>query len=160
MNNVSLIELSSHSCFCFLHVVVFPGHNSEVLYSLAESADGHFSIEETTGVVRLEKPLRELQASALDLTVCATDRGSPHTLSSFSTISVSVVDLEEYLPVFLDTEYVVVVREDVAVGTEILNLSLLTRDNAQGSEITYEITNGNDNGIFRLHPHTGKNVTQ
>ncbi|KAJ7316376.1 hypothetical protein JRQ81_002538 [Phrynocephalus forsythii] len=111
------------------------GHNSEVLYSLAESADGHFSIEETTGVIRLEKPLRELQASALELTVCATDRGFPHTLSSFSTVSVSIVDLEEYLPVFLDTEYLVVVREDVAVGTEILNLSLLTRDNIQGSEI-------------------------
>ncbi|XP_078241753.1 protocadherin Fat 2 isoform X1 [Pogona vitticeps] len=131
------------------------GHNSEVLYSLAESADGHFSIEETTGVIRLEKPLRELQASALDLTVCATDKGSPHTLSSFSTVSVSIVDLEEYLPVFLDTEYVIVVREDVAVGTEILNLSSLTRDNVQGSEIKYEITNGNNNGMFRLHSSTG-----
>ncbi|XP_042309716.1 protocadherin Fat 2 [Sceloporus undulatus] len=131
------------------------GHNAEVVYSLAESANGHFSIEETTGVIRLEKPLIELQASALELTVCATDRGLPDSLSSLATVAVSVVDLKEYLPVFLDSEYVVVVQEDVAVGTEVLNLSSLTRESAQGTEIKYEITNGNDHGKFRLHSSTG-----
>ncbi|XP_062976958.1 protocadherin Fat 2 isoform X2 [Elgaria multicarinata webbii] len=131
------------------------GRNAEIFYSLAESANGHFSIEETTGVIRLEKPLKESQASALELTVCATDRGLPHSLSSLTTVTVSVVDLKEYLPVFLDTEYVVVVQEDVAVGTEVLNLSSLTRDSAKGTEIKYEIMNGNDHGNFRLHPNTG-----
>ncbi|KAH0629857.1 hypothetical protein JD844_012285 [Phrynosoma platyrhinos] len=131
------------------------GHNAEVVYSLAESANGHFSIEDTTGVIRLEKPLRELQASALELTVCATDRGSPDSLSSLATVAISVVDLKEYLPVFLDSEYVVVVQEDVAVGTEVLNLSLLTRESAQDTEIKYEIMTGNDHGKFRLHSSTG-----
>ncbi|XP_028574146.2 protocadherin Fat 2 [Podarcis muralis] len=131
------------------------GLNAEVVYALPESANGHFSIEEATGVIRLEKPLKESQVMALELTVCATDRGFPRSLSSFATVTVSVVDLKEYLPVFLDTEYVVVVQEDVAVGTEILNLSSLTRDSAQGTEIKYEIMNGNDHGKFRLHSSTG-----
>ncbi|XP_015270777.1 PREDICTED: protocadherin Fat 2 [Gekko japonicus] len=131
------------------------GSNAEVVYSLAESANGHFSIEEATGVIRLEKPLKESQMSTLELTVCAMDKGFPHSLSSFATVTVSVVDLKEYLPVFLDSEYVVMVQEDVAVGTEVLNLSSLMRDGAQDAEIKYEIMNGNERGKFRLHPHTG-----
>ncbi|XP_077182634.1 protocadherin Fat 2 isoform X2 [Paroedura picta] len=131
------------------------GSNAEIVYSLAESANGHFSIEEATGVIRLEKPLKESQVSTLELTVCATDKGFPHSLSSFATVSVSVVDLKEYLPVFQDSEYVVAVQEDMAVGTEVLNLSSLMRDGAQDAEIKYEIVNGNAHGKFRLNPHTG-----
>uniref|UniRef100_A0A8D2JJ96 FAT atypical cadherin 2 n=1 Tax=Varanus komodoensis TaxID=61221 RepID=A0A8D2JJ96_VARKO len=127
----------------------------KVLYSLAESANGHFSVEETTGVIRLEKPLKESQRPSLELTVRATDRGLPHSLSSLATVTVSVVDLKEYLPVFLDTEYVVVVQEDATVGTEVLNLSTLTRDSAKGTEIKYDITSGNDQGKFTLHSNTG-----
>lgn len=133
-----------------------PGSNAEVVYSIAESANGQFSIEEATGVIRLEKPLKEAQVSTLELTVCAMDKGFPYSLSSFATVTVSVVDLKEYLPVFLDSEYVVVVQEDVAVGTQVLNLSSLMRDGVQDAEIVYEIVNGNERGKFRLHPHTGQ----
>ncbi|NWX47495.1 FAT2 protein, partial [Steatornis caripensis] len=131
------------------------GLNAEVVYSLSDSANGHFSIEETTGVIRLEKPLKDSQHSAFELTVRATDRGTPEPLSALGTVTVSVVDLNEYLPVFLAPEYVAMVKEDVAVGTEVLNLSALTRDNAENTEIKYEIVNGNDHGKFQLNPNTG-----
>uniref|UniRef100_A0A8C8E6E3 FAT atypical cadherin 2 n=1 Tax=Otus sunia TaxID=257818 RepID=A0A8C8E6E3_9STRI len=131
------------------------GLNAEVVYSLSDSANGHFSIEETTGVIRLEKPLKDSQHSAFELTVCATDRGTPEPLSALGTVTVSVVDLNEYLPVFLAPEYVAMVKEDVAVGTEVLNLSALTRDNAENTEIKYEIVNGNDHGKFQLNSNTG-----
>uniref|UniRef100_A0A663MK89 FAT atypical cadherin 2 n=1 Tax=Athene cunicularia TaxID=194338 RepID=A0A663MK89_ATHCN len=131
------------------------GLNAEVVYSLSDSANGHFSIEETTGVIRLEKPLKDSQHSAFELTVCATDRGTPEPLSALGTVTVSVVDLNEYLPVFLAPEYVAMVKEDVAVGTEVLNLSALTRDNAENTDIKYEIVNGNDHGKFQLNSNTG-----
>ncbi|XP_025023607.1 protocadherin Fat 2 [Python bivittatus] len=128
--------------------------NGEVTYHLAESANGHFSIDEITGVIRLEKPLKE-SYSLLELNLFAKDRGVPHSLSSFTTVTVSVVDLKEYLPVFLDTEYLVEVKENVAVGMEILNLSSLTRGTVPSTEIKYEVTSGNDLGKFRLHSNTG-----
>ncbi|KGL79349.1 Protocadherin Fat 2, partial [Tinamus guttatus] len=131
------------------------GLNAEVVYSLSDSANGHFSIEETTGVIRLEKPLKDTQHSVFELTVRATDRGTPEPLSAFGTVTVSVVDLNEYLPVFLAPEYVAMVKEDVAVGTEVLNLSTLTRDNTENTEIKYEIVNGNDHGKFQLNSNTG-----
>lgn len=127
-----------------------------MVYSLSDSADGHFSIEETTGVIRLEKPLKDAQLSAFKLTVRATDRGSPSPLSTLSTVTVSVVDLNEYLPVFLSPEYMAVVTEDAAVGTEVLNLSALTRDGMEDTEIKYEIVNGNDHRKFLLNPRTGR----
>uniref|UniRef100_A0A8D0GHX8 FAT atypical cadherin 2 n=1 Tax=Sphenodon punctatus TaxID=8508 RepID=A0A8D0GHX8_SPHPU len=131
------------------------GLNAEVFYSLADSANGHFSIEETTGVIRLEKTLKDTQLLELELTVCATDRGSPQPLSSLATVTVSVVDLSEYLPVFLNMEYVATVREDVAIDTEVLNLSRLIRDGMKNAEIKYEIVNGNDHGKFKLNENRG-----
>uniref|UniRef100_A0A8C7E2R2 FAT atypical cadherin 2 n=1 Tax=Naja naja TaxID=35670 RepID=A0A8C7E2R2_NAJNA len=130
------------------------GLNSEVRYHLAESANGHFSVDEVTGVILLEKPLKE-SPSVLELTVLAEDRGVPQSLSSFTTVTVSVVDLKEYLPVFLSTEYLIEVKENVAVGTEVLNLSTLTRSTVANMEIRYEITSGNYLGKFRLHSSTG-----
>lgn len=128
-------------------------------YLLAESANDHFSVNEVTGVILLEKPLKE-SPSVLELTVLAKDRGVQQSLSSFTTVTVSIVDLKEYLPVFLSTEYLVEVMENVAVGTEVLNLSTLTRSTVANTEIRYEITSGNDLGKFRLHSSTGEFLVQ
>uniref|UniRef100_A0A8C3UYE4 FAT atypical cadherin 2 n=1 Tax=Catharus ustulatus TaxID=91951 RepID=A0A8C3UYE4_CATUS len=134
------------------------GLNAEVVYSLSDSANGHFSIEETTGVIHLEKPLKDSQHSAFELTVCATDRGTPQPLSSLGTVTVSVVDLNEYLPVFLAPEYVAMVKEDVAVGTEVLNLSVSADDldGSMNNQITYSIVEGNPLGHFAIQPKNGQ----
>lgn len=137
----------------------FPGLNGEVRYLLAKSANDHFSVDEVTGVILLEKPLKE-SPSVLELTVLAKDRGVQQSLSSFTTVTVSIVDIKEYLPVFLSTEYLVEVMENVAVGTEVLNLSTLTRSTVANTEIRYEITSGNYLGKFRLHSSTGEFLVQ
>ncbi|XP_029439205.1 protocadherin Fat 2 [Rhinatrema bivittatum] len=131
------------------------GYNAEVAYFLTDSANGQFSIEETTGVIHLEKSLQEAKHSVIELTVCATDRGILHQLSALATITISVVDLNDYLPVFWSTEYVVTVMEGEAVGTEVLNLAELTRENAENVEIKYEIVNGNEHRKFQLNGRTG-----
>ncbi|KAM7141484.1 protocadherin Fat 2 [Molossus nigricans] len=129
------------------------GANAQVVYSLMDSAEGHFSIEATTGVIRLEKPLRLRPQAALQLTVRASDLGTPIPLSTLGTVTVSVVGLEDYLPVFLNTEHSVRVPEDAPLGTEVLRLATLTRP---GSEKTgYLLVSGNEQGRFRLDARTG-----
>ncbi|XP_054424121.1 protocadherin Fat 2 isoform X1 [Pteronotus mesoamericanus] len=129
------------------------GTNAQVVYSLTDSAEGHFSIEATTGVIRLEKPLRVRPQAALQLTVRASDLGTPVPLSTLGTVTVSVVGLEDYLPLFLNTEHSVQVPEDVPLGTEVLQLATLTRP---GSEKTgYRMVSGNEQGRFRLDARTG-----
>ncbi|XP_074147953.1 protocadherin Fat 2 [Sminthopsis crassicaudata] len=129
------------------------GVNAQVSYSLVGSADGHFSIEATTGVIRLEKPLRARQQEVLELTVRASDQGTPTPLSTLGTVTVSVVDLADYLPVFLSTEHSVQVPEDARPGTEVLHLGPLTREGAE--KTGYQIVSGNEQEKFRLDYHTG-----
>lgn len=124
------------------------------MYSLTDSADGQFSIDATSGVIRLEKPLQVRSNSALELTVQASDLGIPIPLSTLGTVTVSVVGLEDYLPIFLNAEHSTQVPEDALIDTEILQLATLTRP---GSEKTgYRITGGNEQGKFRLDAHTGE----
>nr|KAF6446705.1 FAT atypical cadherin 2 [Rousettus aegyptiacus] len=129
------------------------GSNAQVVYSLTDSAEGHFSIEATTGVIRLEKPLRVRPQAALLLTVRASDLGTPTPLSTLGTVTVSVVGLEDYLPVFLNTEHSVQVPEDTPLGTEVLQLATLTRPGAE--KTGYRMVSGNEQRRFRLDARTG-----
>lgn len=135
---------------------VLLGSNAEVLYSLLDSADGVFSIDEETGVVRLDRPLdRELQ-SLYTLRARVTDRGSPRRLFSLTTVSVSILDINDNPPVFERREYTATIAEDIPVGTQVLRVHAASRDTEAGAEITYSIINGNERGAFRVDPHTGK----
>nr|XP_039326783.1 protocadherin Fat 2 [Saimiri boliviensis boliviensis] len=129
------------------------GSNAQVVYSLPDSAEGHFSIDATTGVIRLEKPLQVRPQAPLELTVRASDLGTPIPLSTLGTVTVSVVGLEDYLPVFLNTEHSVQVPEDAPPGTEVLQLATLTRPGAE--KTGYRVVSGNEQGRFRLDARTG-----
>ncbi|EPY88630.1 FAT tumor suppressor 2, partial [Camelus ferus] len=129
------------------------GANAQVVYSLTDSAEGHFSIEATTGVIRLEKPLQVRPQAALELTVRASDLGTPIPLSTLGTVTISVVGLDDYLPVFLSTEHSVQVPEDAPRGTEVLRLATLIRPGAE--KTGYRMVSGNEQGKFHLDAHTG-----
>ncbi|KAM4747111.1 protocadherin Fat 2 [Rhinophrynus dorsalis] len=131
------------------------GLNSQILYSLSNSANRLFAIDEATGVIRLENPLEDMEDAVIELRACATDLGSPRPLSACTTITVSVVSLSYYRSVFGSHEKVILVPEDKAVGSELLHLLDLTQDRDESIKIKYEILNGNENGIFRLTADTG-----
>lgn len=131
------------------------GLNRKIAYSLVNSADGHFSIQESSGIIQLEKPLdRELQA-AYTLTVKAVDQGVPRRLTATGTVVVSVLDINDNPPVFEYREYGASVSEDVVVGTEILQVYAASRDIEANADITYSITSGNEHGKFSIDSKTG-----
>lgn len=131
-----------------------PGLNSDIIYSLLDSADGFFSIGEQSGVISLERPLdRELQ-STYELRALASDRGSPR-LSSVCQVVVSVLDINNNPPVFEHREYTATVSEDVTVGTQLLRVQAASRDTEANGEISYGIISGNEHGLFRVDPRTG-----
>lgn len=129
-----------------------------MVYSLTDSAEGYFSIEATTGVIRLEKPLQVRPQAVLELTVRASDLGTPIPLSTLGTVTVSVVGLDDYLPMFLNTEHSVQVPEDAQLGTEVLQLATLTRPGAE--KTGYRVVSGNEQGRFRLDPRTGETAPE
>ncbi|KAI1899055.1 hypothetical protein AGOR_G00078740 [Albula goreensis] len=131
------------------------GINSEVVYSLLGSDGRYFSLDEFSGILRLERSLTDEPQSTFELKVQATDRGLPRRLYSIATVTVSVVDLDDYQPVFLTTEYSSQIPESTAVGTEILSVSALTKDTTYNVPILYRIISGNEHGKFEINPETG-----
>uniref|UniRef100_A0A672GBW4 FAT atypical cadherin 2 n=1 Tax=Salarias fasciatus TaxID=181472 RepID=A0A672GBW4_SALFA len=133
------------------------GINSEVRYSLLSGDGGFFSLDEFSGILRLEQPLTSDGPSAFELKVKATDRGLPRQLYSVATVTVDVVSLDDYQPVFLRSEYTAQLPESSAVGSEVLSVSALSGDGGGGGSdpITYRIMAGNEDRRFRLDPQTG-----
>lgn len=138
----------------FFFLFVCAGANAELVYSLLDPADGAFSIDEHSGVLRLAAPLnRELRPS-YTLRARAADRGWPRPLSTVCSVTVSVLDLNDDPPVFQHREYVATVPEDVAAGTQVLHVRAASRD--AEAQISYSIVDGNDKGAFSVDTHTGK----
>ncbi|XP_060237640.1 protocadherin Fat 1 isoform X3 [Meriones unguiculatus] len=131
------------------------GLNRKISYSLIDSADGQFSINELSGIIQLEKHLdRELQA-VYTLTLKAVDQGLPRKLSATGTVVVSVLDINDNPPVFEYREYGAAVSEDILIGTQILQVYAASRDIEANAEITYSIISGNEHGKFSIDSKTG-----
>ncbi|TSN95695.1 Protocadherin Fat 1 [Bagarius yarrelli] len=129
------------------------GTNGELVYSLLDSADRTFSIDEHSGVLRLATALnRELHPS-YTLRARAMDRGWPRPLSAVCSVTVSVLDLNDDPPVFQRRDYAAIIPEDIATGTQVLSVYAANRD--AEAQITYTIVEGNERGTFSVDPHTG-----
>ncbi|XP_074530998.1 protocadherin Fat 2 isoform X2 [Halichoeres trimaculatus] len=131
------------------------GINSEVKYSLLAGDSGYFSLDEFSGILRLERPLTPDTPPTFELKVKATDRGLPRHLYSVATVTVDVVSLDDYQPVFLSSEYTAQLPESLAVGSEVLSVSALTRDGGGPDPVVYHIVSGNKHRCFRLDSRTG-----
>ncbi|XP_049898482.1 protocadherin Fat 2 [Epinephelus moara] len=131
------------------------GINSEVKYSLLAGDSGYFSLDEFSGILRLERPLTPDTPPTFELKVKATDRGLPRHLYSVATVTVDVVSLDDYQPVFLSSEYTAQLPESLAVGSEVLSVSALTRDGGGPDPVFYRIVSGNEDGRFLLDSRTG-----
>ncbi|KAF2982436.1 hypothetical protein EK904_014890, partial [Melospiza melodia maxima] len=129
--------------------------NRKVTYSLSDSADGYFSVDQSSGIIILEHPLdRELQSS-YNITVKASDQSIVLTLSSFATVTITVLDINDNPPVFERRDYLVTVPEDTSPGTEVLSVFATSQDIGTNAEIAYLIRSGNEKGKFRINSKTG-----
>lgn len=133
--------------------------NGKIRYSFEDSAGGLFSVEESSGIISLERSLDRQMKARHVLRVRATDRGSPHRLSSLSSVVVTVLDANDQPLVFEHREYVSTVAEDVKIGTKLLNVFAASRDREMTSQTTYSITSGNEQETFRIDSQTGDTHT-
>uniref|UniRef100_A0A3Q2XS24 FAT atypical cadherin 3a n=1 Tax=Hippocampus comes TaxID=109280 RepID=A0A3Q2XS24_HIPCM len=138
-----------------IYFVFAAGPGRTVVYSLADSADGSFSIDKSTGIVVLERILdREIQPS-YQIKVRASDQGSPVPLSSLVNVTITVLDINDNPPVFERRDQSVTIPEDVVVGTKMLTVYAASKDIGTNAEITYSIRSGNEHGKFNIHSLSG-----
>lgn len=137
-----------------LIILLLLGINRMINYFLVESAHSHFSIDETTGIVSLNKPVDREEIAMYNLTVQASDHGIPR-LSTLCTLLVLLQDVNDNPPEFTSKFYHASVPETVAVGTEILKLTATSRDSGVNAEIAYSIIQSPKSKVFSIHPKLG-----
>ena len=96
------------------------GRNGAVSYRLDGDATVHASliIDSVTGIIRTRGPLNHETTSTLEFNVVAEDGGRP-SLSSTIKVSVTVIDVDDERPRFLEPFYAFQIPENQPAGTEV-----------------------------------------
>lgn len=127
------------------------GMNSRVTYGLTYNPEEQFRINEATGVIYLNKPIRAEPGSAVHIEVTATDGGEPRLYSKHSFV-VTIEDVNDHTPVFDHTSYETSLLESTPVNERFFALSASDADQGLNGRITYAIIEGNVEGKFGVFP--------
>ncbi|NXW97941.1 PCDGA protein, partial [Larus smithsonianus] len=143
------------------------GVNSLQNYECTEST--YFTLDVKNGddgmkypELMLVKSLDREQQAAHNLILTATDRGTP-VKSGSTTIKIIVLDGNDNAPEFTQPVYKVTVREDVAVGSRLLQVSATDRDEGPNAEVKYSFFKIPEkfDKTFKLDPESGEiEITQ
>ncbi|XP_006893802.1 PREDICTED: protocadherin Fat 2 [Elephantulus edwardii] len=126
------------------------GANAEVHYSLQKgNSKGFFSINALLGIITVAQKLDQASHAQHTLTVKAEDQGSPQR-HDLATVVIHVHPSDSSAPVFSKAEYFVEIPELIPVGSPILLVSATS-----SSEVTYELREGNKDGVFSMNSYSG-----
>lgn len=131
------------------------GVNAEVYYSLVGGDDrDDFTIDRSTGVLSIARPLDYERRKEYFLTIQAIDGGSP-PLSDLATVNVTITDSNDNAPVFTQTSYGARVKEDSTPNTRVLQVIADDADSGANGRVSYSISRGDPDGRFTIDVDTG-----
>ncbi|XP_031559365.1 cadherin EGF LAG seven-pass G-type receptor 2-like [Actinia tenebrosa] len=135
------------------------GLNKMIQYSFEVNGDGDgaFEMDESQGVIRTRKPLDRETKAVYQLTVLATDKGTPPRQTS-ATVEVTLEDVRDSPPKFEKPRYEVRINENIAPGTSILQVKAKPRDLIPDTLIIYSIDRNSPRG-FKIDPRQGTITT-
>ncbi|XP_044732152.1 cadherin-related tumor suppressor [Chrysoperla carnea] len=139
------------------------GLNGRVRFSISSGdTNRDFSIAEDSGVVRVAKNLNYERKSRYLLTVraedCAGDISGGEVRSDVAELSISVSDINDNPPTFLDSPYIAYVMENIIPpnGGYVITVEAYDADSPPfNSLVRYFIKEG-DTDIFRINASTGE----
>lgn len=121
----------------------------------------HFRLENSSSVyiVHVNGILDREEISKYNLTVVATDKGSPpRTSTSFLVIHVN--DVNDHEPVFEKSEYSAILTELSPAGTYVASITATDEDTGVNAEIYYDFYDGNQHKWFTIDHLTGLVTTK
>ena len=133
--------------------------NNEILYSTTHNSfQNYFSLDSSTGEIRTAAILNReeltdvfpVPSSSLSVTIFARDGGSPAKQDT-TTITITLVDINDNAPEFADTEYTTSLLENQP-SQVILTLSASDLDLGSNGDIDYSLTviPLSGNSLFRI----------
>ncbi|XP_033010341.1 protocadherin gamma-B6-like [Lacerta agilis] len=109
--------------------------NDDLPFKVLPSSNNYFKLQ-------TDSPLDREIAPAYNITITATDRGTP-PLSTHKTISLQISDINDNAPTFQKPSYNIYVPENNPSGASIFTIKASDPDMDQNSRITYSILNSN-----------------
>ena len=94
------------------------------------------------------------RAQEFYLTIQALDGGTP-PLSNHATVNVTVLDSNDNAPIFSQTSYSAVIREDAIMGEAVVRLAAADLDGGDNGRVTFTILQGDRHSQFRVDSETG-----
>ncbi|XP_059932324.1 protocadherin Fat 3a isoform X3 [Gadus macrocephalus] len=137
------------------------GANGQVTYSLGTATQpatgeqdrlvGVFSVDSNSGWISTLKQLDHETDPSYTFTVVAYDLGENLALSSTTSVTVVVTDVNDNPPMFLEERYQGSVRESDPPGEVVAVLNTRDDDSSPiNRQVSYHITGGNRGGVFAL----------
>lgn len=126
------------------------GTNGQIQFRLQGEGRENFSID-ASGFIHTTTPLDYEITSSYILNVTAKDGGSPPASAS-ALVNITVVNVNDNVPVFDTSLQASMVREDAAVGTRVVRLNATDAD---GHQLNFSILSGNTEGAFAIHLTSG-----
>ncbi|KAF3838401.1 hypothetical protein F7725_010169 [Dissostichus mawsoni] len=124
------------------------GVNGDVTYEfghVTEDVKRVFSIDRQIGEIKVNGQLDRELVSNYNITIIATDEGSP-PLSSSKTVQLSVADINDNPPVFEEQSYSAYVTENNKPGSTLCSVTARDPDWRQNGTVIYSLLPGEVNG--------------
>lgn len=116
----------------------------------------HFRLESSQSfyIVRVHGVLDREQINKYNLTVLASDKGTP-ARTTVAYLLIYVNDINDHEPVFEKSEYSSTLSELSPVGTYVASITATDEDTGINAQIYYSIVSGNAFGWFDIDSDTG-----
>ncbi|XP_065527088.1 cadherin-23 isoform X2 [Lathamus discolor] len=133
------------------------GLNAELSYFITGgNQDGKFSVGFRDGVVRTVVSLDRETVASYTLILEAIDNGpTGNRRTGTATVYVTVLDVNDNRPIFLQSSYEVSVPEDIPAASSIVQVKATDADEGINGRVWYRIVKGNEHNNFRINPSTG-----
>ncbi|XP_052283383.1 protocadherin gamma-B4-like isoform X2 [Dreissena polymorpha] len=120
---------------------------------IIKKLDGSFTIK-----LVLNSPLDREAKDRYNVVIIAWDGGNPRKFGAL-TVNITVTDVNDNAPVFLQNEYNVTIRENATIGMPVLRISGVDRDTGLNGQISYRLSQNQLDGrveqFFTIVPMTG-----
>lgn len=114
-----------------------------------------FSLDQSSGVLRVQKSLDYERVTNYNLVIQAEDSGDDMRVST-ATVSITVLDVNDNDPMFLDSPYIGFVRENMdSLPVHVLSVSAHDEDSPPFNQLSYAIREGDQN-LFNMSSTTGE----
>ncbi|XP_009994286.1 PREDICTED: protocadherin-23 [Chaetura pelagica] len=151
-----ITEVSANDCDA--------GPNAEITYAIISGNDeGHFHLDGKTGTVDLMKTLDYEDTMKFTLVIQAIDGGADVKNVAFSVVLISILDDNDYAPLFLFPTLSCIVSENLPTFSFVCAVNALDFDKGSYGHLTYSIQSSclahreapRDHDMFFIDPLAG-----